>query len=200
MAKTHMAFANTITLAPIALLQQTQIYSIENIYYLPIIIIGVTFGSLLPDIDEKNSTISRMSLVTALFSWYLKYMGTEHRGFTHKFFFFLFFAAIAIASYFTASKEIFLLLCSLAYGVLAHHLGDMMVGGGKNKGGIYNYFWPFYTKNDTTKFLPYFMRCQINGIKEYFYFLVFTTINLYTLYLLSPLNLNKNQILNTLGL
>lgn len=200
MAKTHIAFSTLLTLTPIAILQQTQTYTLDNQYHLPIIIGGVTLGALIPDIDEKNSTISRMSIVTLLFSWYLKYLGTQHRGATHKFIFFVLFLTMAIASYFMANKEIFIFISAIAFGVLTHQIGDMMVGGGINKGGIYNYFSPFYTNNKTTKFLPFFMRCQINGIKEYFYFLIFTVANIYMLYALAPIEIDTSskQIIKSL--
>jgi membrane-bound metal-dependent hydrolase YbcI (DUF457 family) len=199
MAKTHMAFANALALAPLALMQQTNIYTLQNPYELPIIIAGVTLGSLLPDIDEKGSTISRLSIVTWLFSWYLKYMQVQHRGVTHQIIFLLLFVAIAITAFFTTSKEIFIFLTALAYGILGHHLGDMMSGAGIHKGGIYNYFWPFYTNNKTTKFLPKFMRCTINGIKEKLYFVFFMALNTYLLLELSPLQEYKFKIIEIIG-
>jgi inner membrane protein len=184
MAKTHVAFAASLTFLPFVLIPELS----EGFSKIEVAIIagGVFIGSLFPDIDEPNSTISRSTIFTLLFSWILILSGNKHRGITHKFLFTLFFllAAFALDISNSVSENIILFAYALTFGILAHQLGDMMSGGGKNKGGIYNYFSPLYTPNDTTKFLPYFMRCKINGIKEHLCLVLFTLFNIYSSYIL----------------
>jgi len=179
MAKTHIAFAYSVALLPVAI--YPELLNNTTAHETSIAFLGLTLGALLPDIDEPNSKISRSSFVTFFFSWFLIFLGNKHRGITHKFIFFLVFLSIPTIGQFTNQIEngtTLLFFYFLSLGVLAHHLGDMMVGGGKNKGGIYNYFSPFYKNNKTTKFLPYILRCKINGLKEYGYLLIFTLFNI----------------------
>lgn len=180
MAKTHVNFALTLTTIPI-LIEPTLMSSLSPIE-IAIIGSGIILGSLLPDIDEPHSTISRSSIFTLLFSWMLILSGNKHRGFTHQIIFPLIFLlpTMLLWSYTPALVKYFFI--SLSFGIFAHQLGDMMVGGGIHKGGIYNYFYPVYTNNKTTKFLPKFMRCKINGIKEHLYLVIFMCINLYGIY------------------
>lgn len=93
MAKTHVAFAASLTFLPFILIPELS----ESFSKIEVAIIagGVFIGSLFPDIDEPNSTISRSTIFTLLFSWILILSGNKHRGITHKFLFTLFFLLVA---------------------------------------------------------------------------------------------------------
>ncbi|MCR8696919.1 MULTISPECIES: metal-dependent hydrolase [Campylobacter] len=98
----------------------------ENIYIFGLILLG----SVLPDIDEPRSFISRkfplISRVAATFF--------THRGPTHFLFIpVLLFVAWAIFGY--------LALGAIGFGMIIHHLGDMLT-----PSGIYGYFYPFKRK------------------------------------------------------
>ncbi|MBL0708950.1 MAG: metal-dependent hydrolase [Sulfurimonas sp.] len=183
MAKTHIAFATTLLFIPIVISPQIAHLFSTDIILLPIIILSLIVGSLFPDIDEPNSTISNKFFLAKPLSLSLKLFGLKHRGFTHKFIFFLIFLFIALLSFSLVDKNISIALLFFSFGIFAHQLGDMMVGAGVHKGGIYNYFSPFYSSNSTTKFLPFFMRCKINGIKEKLYLVVFSLFSFMGLYL-----------------
>jgi inner membrane protein len=183
MGKTHIAFATSLALAPTLI--QPQIINSIPITTLPIIALGLFLGSLFPDIDEPNSKISRMTLVTLLFSWILVLLGNKHRGITHRFIFLLFFIIATLISYRLIPTEVSYFLAFFTFGIFAHHLGDMMVGGGKNKGGIYNYFSPFVESKSTLKFLPKVLRCKINGTKEHLYLFIFASFSSYTIFILT---------------
>lgn len=177
MAKTHISFAFSIATLPIII--DPSLINLITKETFGIVTIGIFFGSLFPDIDEPNSRISKMSFITLVVSWAYVLLGNKHRGITHKFIFFLFFLLVSSITINLIPIYTTTLLFSFSFGILAHQLGDMMVGGGKNKGGIYNYFAPFTTANSTTKFLPKILRCKINGIKEHLYLIVFTAVNFY---------------------
>jgi len=185
MAKTHIAFATSLAAIPLFINPELSTYLSQNIKALPIILFGLTFGALFPDIDEPGSSISRKFIIAQIVSLLLILIGTKHRGFTHKFFFGVLFLAIAIYTKDYINSDITLGLFAFTFGIFAHHLGDMMVGGGKNKGGIYNYFSPLYSPNTTVKFLPYFLRCYVFSFKEYIYFYIFSAINLFAMFILA---------------
>jgi len=181
MAKTHVAFATTLALIPIAINPEIIQLINQDIKTLPIILIGITIGALIPDIDEPNSTISRLSIVTLLFSWMLILGGTQHRGFTHSFLFGFIFLGASVLSINLIDPLITIFLFAFTFGIYAHHLGDMMVGGGKYKGGIYDYFEPFVKTKSSLRFLPFFMRARIYSLKEKLYLFIFSVFNLFIL-------------------
>jgi len=189
MAKTHLNFTLALSFTPIVI-NPTLITSFSSIELIAMSI-GLVLGSLLPDIDEPNSTISRSSFFTLLFSWILLLSGNKHRGFTHKLIFPLIILIPTLLLWSFIPEGINFFLVALSFGIFTHQLGDMMVGGGKNRGGIYNYFSPFYTNNKTTKFLPKILRCKIYGIKERVYFILFVSYNLFAIYTVLPPLLNS---------
>lgn len=87
----------------------------------------ILFGSVLPDIDEPRSFISRkfplISRLTTLFF--------EHRGPTH----FLFIPVLLFISWAVFGQ---IALGALGFGMLMHHVGDLLT-----PSGICGYFYPF---------------------------------------------------------
>lgn len=97
----------------------------------------ILLGSVLPDIDEPRSFISRkfplISRLTAIFF--------EHRGPTH----FLFIPVLL----FIAWAIFGVMACgALGFGILMHHIGDMLT-----PSGICGYFYPF-KKRFVMRILP----------------------------------------------
>lgn len=94
------------------------------------IIAGAAVGSLLPDIDHKNSTISKKHKITA---WIFTHL-FEHRGFTHAPLIQLLFSALL----FYLGRELSGIIgycylgtvIGLTIGLLSHTLLDMLTVGG----------------------------------------------------------------------
>jgi len=185
MAKTHTSFAFTLALLPVIAIPDLKFHILSDVtfYDICIIFLGISFGSLFPDIDEPNSKISRSSIFSFLFSWFIRLLGTKHRGITHKFIFIVDMLFILGFLYFyNFNNNVFFIFSSaFLFGIFAHHLGDMLSGSGRNKGGIYDYFYPF-TGNKIVTIFPRFLRCKIGGLKEYLYFVSFNIFNFYALY------------------
>jgi len=161
MAKGHMLLASAITLS----VEYIEPDLIENeAIFFPFMILG----SLLPDIDEKNSYIGRrLGAISIFFDSIF-----EHRTFTH----YLFLPVmIFIAGYFVSDMTAKTILYALATGILLHDVGDMLT-----KGGINGFFYPFYKKKKIA-LLPRFLRFYTNSVTEYFLTMVLIAINTYML-------------------
>lgn len=125
---------------------------------------GVLIGSLLPDIDEPNSSIGRKTIgISNIINVFF-----GHRGITHSI---LFIALIAIAMLFVANNEMKLMIAGLVAGVIAHIIGDALT-----KERLYNVFYPARMQ---FSLLPEGMRFHVNGLIE----------NLFVIPLLIVLNL-----------
>lgn len=102
----------------------------EKIAVSACIILGATFGSLVPDIDHKNSTISKKHKII---SWIFTHL-FEHRGFTHAPLIQLLLCACLISLGRDLSGILGLcylgLVVGFTIGTLSHSLLDMMTVGG----------------------------------------------------------------------
>lgn len=170
LARTHMTSA--IALGTLPLTFDIMILSPEMTkFYL----MGLLLGSLLPDIDETNSAIGRrflfLSLIISKF--------VVHRGITHKFVFFLLFFVLTSFTISNGNDHLINFMVGLTFGILFHHMGDMLSGDPKNKGGINDYFYPILLSNRRVQIFPRFMRCELGKIKEYMYLFIFLMIMMY---------------------
>ncbi|MGP1449992.1 MAG: metal-dependent hydrolase [Wolinella sp.] len=149
LAKTHIAFSLALSCAPlyVASILGSEIFrDIDPVIYLG----GVTFGALLPDIDEPESTIGRRfdtlsQIIHKLFG---------HRGATHSF---LFPFIVASAGFLFAIAQGIALeaVVGLWLGVWLHFAGDMLT-----KSGI-PLFLPFSQRN--VALLPMALRFRTGG-------------------------------------
>lgn len=91
---------------------------------IPIWVLTVTAASYLPDIDHRNSTVTRLLLITRLTSWTIRRAAT-HRGVTHSA---LFAAGLGFAV--TAVSGWVWLGAAICVGCLTHDAGDALTSGG----------------------------------------------------------------------
>lgn len=91
---------------------------------IPVWVLAVTAASYLPDIDHRNSTVTRLLVATRLASWVLR-RGATHRGFTHSA---LFAAALGAATGWGTGW--WWLGVAITVGCLTHDAGDMLTPGG----------------------------------------------------------------------
>lgn len=102
----------------------------EKIAVSALIVTGATIGSLLPDIDHKNSTISKKHKVV---SWVITHL-FEHRGFTHAPLIQVLFTVLLL--YLGRNLGGAIGFCYLGFaigiglGLLSHTLLDMLTVGG----------------------------------------------------------------------
>lgn len=105
-------------------------FSPEKLTVAGLVVAGAALGSLLPDIDHKNSTISKKHKIT---SWIMTHL-FEHRGFTHAPLIQMLFVAIL----FYLGKNLggvigysYLgFVVGLGIGILSHTLLDWLTVGG----------------------------------------------------------------------
>ncbi|MBW6487570.1 metal-dependent hydrolase [Sulfurimonas sp.] len=131
------------------------------------IYIAIIFGSLLPDIDEPNSYIGNKAL---LVSYGLKIIGVRHRTITH------WLITPVLLSAFGFSLDNFYIsaiLYAVAFGILLHDVGDMLT-----KGGIYGFFFPFFS-NTKIALLPRVLRFKTFSIQEYIIVFFLLLLNAY---------------------
>lgn len=162
-AKGHVVLATTLSYPVVSF------YLIEN-YSIPMVMLMFAFmilGSLLPDIDEPNSYIGNRA---KLLSYALKVIGIKHRTITH---WLIFPLLIALLAYFLDNSIATPLLYSLAFGVLAHDIGDMLT-----KGGINGFFYPLFPSTKIA-ILPRFLRFQTFSFIEYIIVLFLFFFNAY---------------------
>lgn len=130
----------------------------------PLIFLAVIFGSLLPDIDEPNSYIGRRSFFIANF---LKYLGVEHRTFTHYLIFPLF--VMLVAYIFFGGG----LLFWVGFGILMHDVGDMLT-----KGGIVSFFYPFFP-GKRAALMPSYIRFKTFSFAENVFIMALILFNMF---------------------
>ncbi|MHC3995657.1 metal-dependent hydrolase [Thiomicrolovo sp. ZZH C-3] len=114
----------------------------------------ILFACLFPDIDEPKSRIGRRLPL----SHFLKFMGLEHRAWTHRLILPLIIAAAALLA---DDAYIRLWILSFAFGVLLHDVGDLLT-----KGGIDGFFWPLFPEAKAG-LLPRSLRFYTRSIHEY---------------------------------
>ncbi|PZT49032.1 hypothetical protein B6S12_00085 [Helicobacter valdiviensis] len=147
LGKTHIAFS--LSLSSLSALAYNHFYAPLDSILLWQFYIGVSFGAILPDIDEPNSLLGKK---TFFISHILKIL-TGHRGLTHSFFFVsLFFALTFLIPNFET------LMIGITLGIFLHLLGDMMTPSGVP------ILLPFSQKN--FYILPLFMRFKTGGIVD----------------------------------
>lgn len=172
LAKTHMIFSVAVASTPLALGAIELPFEI-----IPYVLGGVLMGSLFPDIDEPESAIGRkVRIISSIVSLF-----TKHRGFTHKFIFFLLSFTLTMLTIGVVSELNTYFLMGFSLGILLHHLGDFIVGGGKEKGGIGEYFYPFISSVGKTQLVPFIFRCKIGDIKEHIYLVLSLTLFIYNI-------------------
>lgn len=151
--KTHLAIG---ALGGLALLELAKLDSgftfskDEFMLSLPFILLG----SVLPDIDEPRSFIGQKLPIISHFSSSI----FGHRGLTH-------FLIIAIALFISAFylPQFAIYLNGLAFGILCHHIGDLLT-----PSGIKSYFFPFsFGKlTHTFRLLPKFLAIKTGSNVE----------------------------------
>jgi inner membrane protein len=96
------------------------------------VILGAVLGALVPDLDQRNSKLSR---IIPLLSWTIKFIGIKHRGISHSILGFIFAAVFSLSLIKLKFISIFLVYGFLL-GYLSHILIDLF-----NSGGV-TLFWP----------------------------------------------------------
>ena len=123
-----MGFVGAVDLSGVANLDKSQTGYVVGL---------ILFGSVLPDIDEPRSFISRkfplISQITATFF--------KHRGPTH----FLFIPVLLFVAWAIFGQ---IAWGALGFGMIMHHAGDMLT-----PSGIQGYFYPF-KKRFVARILP----------------------------------------------
>ena len=115
---------------------------------------GGIIGSLLPDIDEKQSYIGKkLKTLSFIMSSIFK-----HRTFTH---YLIFPILIFLYGFYFLEDTLKIFVIGLAVGVLLHDIGDMLT-----KGGIVGFFWPILAKTRIA-LLPRRLRFYTGSLQEY---------------------------------
>ena len=114
---------------------------------------GGLVGSLLPDIDEKQSYIGRkLKVVSFIISFIV-----SHRTFTH---YLIFPILVFLYGFYFLEGISKVFTVGLAVGILLHDLGDMLT-----KGGIVGFFWPILAKTRVA-LLPKPLRFYTGSFQE----------------------------------
>lgn len=180
-SNTHLSSSMSMSLLPFMLIPSLEF----NMGLAPFYLSGAAIGSLFPDIDEPQSSIGRY--VSRLFPFVpigIKYL-FGHRGITHRFIFFLFPLAILLIAKDSLENYQFTFLIAFLFGILLHQFGDMLSGSKRFKGGIKDYFYPFFTtKNEYFTPFPFFLRCAVWDLKEKIYNILFICLFIYEIKIL----------------
>ena len=161
-AKGHVILASALAYAPLNYMMS--IYSFEKVIVSYVIII---LSALLPDIDEPKSFIGNKATFLAYF---LKMLGLKHRSLTH---WFITPSLIAVCGYFLQNDLASLVLYSMAFGILAHDIGDLLTNGGIN-----GFFFPFFP-NSKIVLLPRVLRFETFSLTERFFIVFLMGLNVY---------------------
>jgi len=168
--RTHIAFATTVALPPLIYLHSIHAITAQEFISL---IVTISIGSLLPDLDHTQSYISKkVPLISQIIAFF-----TSHRGFTHSIS-----GIIAATVTFTAIALFFSLplvwVVGFMVGYVLHILGDAMtVSGVKVCCGYKIYL------------VPKALRFRVGSDKEKIYFAIFSAlISLETLFAVSTLS------------
>ncbi len=173
-AKTHILLT-----APCFVFINSSIYSAKSLTVQVILFCGLIIGSVLPDIDEPHSYISRkfkiFSFLVQIIFFILRFFAIffvfidktrhqtikstlNHRGITHFLILPIFIFLFSFLLPFEYAKTF---IFAISIGWLFHEFGDMMT-----KGGIKNWLFPFFI-NKTFWILPQNMRFMTNSYKEF---------------------------------
>ena len=161
-AKGHMVLASALAYIPVTYILNTYTYKEAFLSYIVII-----FGSLLPDIDEPESYIGHKAVFIAYF---LKVLGLKHRTLTH---WLITPLLISLIGCFVENELLSLILFSLAIGILAHDIGDMLT-----RGGIYGFLFPFFPRTQIA-LLPKVLRFETFSLTEMFFVATLMGVNVY---------------------
>lgn len=138
-AKGHLSMAIMVTMVPFSIahgVSGSWIHLPSIFWYfdfspgMTVLFMGIVLGSVMPDIDEKNSAIGRRTRgISDMLSFAI-----GHRTFTHWFVTRCMMIAIAV---FVMDDGLFkLFILSLSMGMIIHDIGDLLTG------GVRGYFWP----------------------------------------------------------
>lgn len=166
--KTHMTF-NSIAILSIKYF--TTVFDSFSFSQFLIFYCASIIGSIFPDIDEKNSYISRkIPIISIITSSLLK-----HKTYTH--YLFLPVGIFVFSFYFIEDLGIKISLMGFAVGILLHDMGDMFT-----MNGIRGFLYPFFP-NTNIVLLPCFLRFTTNGMVEYIVLACFSVINFALIFL-----------------
>ena len=159
--KTHIAFAATVGLYPLYLLQnhgvleQAQLSTLTGLFFV---------GAIAPDIDHTRSYISqRIPILPHLIAFY-----TRHRGFTHSALGLTFLALVLSVAHFTLEIDKSPLI-AFWFGYLLHIAGDALT-----LSGIKN-----FCCGKTLYLFPKFLRFKTGSPKELLFFTLFSALTGY---------------------
>lgn len=173
-AKSHMLLA-----APSFVFISSSVYGAKSLTVQAVLFCGLIIGSILPDIDEPHSYISRkfkiFSFLVQIIFFILRFFAIififidkthyqnikntlKHRGITHFLILPVFLFLFSFLLPFEYAKTFIL---AISIGWLLHEIGDMMT-----KGGIKNWLFPFFI-NQTFWVLPQNLRFMTNSYKEF---------------------------------
>ena len=167
--KTHTAFALALSFSPLLTKETSKVFESISIENIPLIVALIAIFSLMPDLDEPNSYLSR-KFPWNIISFFLAKV-TTHRGVTHRFLatFFAPLFVIGIIFLFNIGYKWSFLAIFVWIAYLSHLIGD-----GFTIGGLKRFFYPFSKK--TIWFLPKFLRFRTGSSTESIYLSVFTII------------------------
>lgn len=122
-AKSHVTTSLTIGIIPLFLYTNSLYYMLD---YMGIYLAGVAFGSLIPDIDEENSSIGRR--VPLIASFINDRFG--HRKITHNLLFYIFIFMFAYYQSLYVTSYVYTFLLGFGIGGILHILEDCLTNGG----------------------------------------------------------------------
>ncbi|MFA6195380.1 MAG: metal-dependent hydrolase [Sulfurimonas sp.] len=162
-AKGHMFLATALAYLPINYIANTYSH-VEAAISLSMIVLG----SLLPDIDEPKSYIGQKAFYL---SYPLKLFGLKHRTITH---WLITPVLIGLVGYYFVEHELLsLILLSIAFGIFAHDIGDLLTNGGIN-----GFLFPFF-RNTKIGLLPRVLRFETFSVTEMFFIILLIGFNAY---------------------
>lgn len=162
-AKGHMVLSTTLAYLPLS-------YMLENeyeFYQICVVYTIIVISSLLPDIDEPKSFIGNRSMY---FSSLLKLLGVKHRTITH---WLVTPLIIALFGYIAESDLMSITLFAVAFGVVAHDVGDLI-----SNTGIKGFLFPFLI-NTKIVLLPKILRFETFSVVESFVIFILMVVNFY---------------------
>ena len=160
--KGHIVLASTLAYLPVEYMNEYYSFTESILVYLLIL-----FGALLPDIDEPKSYIGNK---LTYFAQFLKLMGLKHRTVTH---WLITPLLIALVGYFLLEDIEQIIILSIAFGILAHDIGDLLT-----KGGIDGFFYPLFPQRKIV-LLPRFLRFKTFSIQEMMIIAALVCVNIY---------------------
>jgi len=139
--------------------------------YNPIIVITfltfLIFGSILPDIDEPNSTISK--ILPSFISSFINFI-FGHRGFTHNIFGILIMPVIFTFLFSLYFENYYVIYVAILSGYTYHILGDLVTYAGIKS------FWGFNEDISRLKFLGSFLVGSSKEVYIYTFLTIFQMI------------------------